>query len=570
VVLGYNANPQDLKRRFEVREFAVANMQAMSGDPGVKPVYRPVETGKGECWLIPVGGGVSCAVPLPRPTYNLGWFQAARMDRVFSYKGSTEGYRKAEVVKPAIFRETGQDGMVELVEQGILELREAEEEKEPPAAATPEPAAPPDEATAIAVRYQANTERLYSALDGVRVSVANIDALNQNPTAAPVFVPNTFGAFWVVGGRFLVPRPASLDNLSEMRPAPTKFFDCTADGAGEAPQKNVLVRAASLRTADAGWALEDRGAIRLASGENDWQGAIEEIVRLYRSGAEGLRKRYNVVPFGVTNASELEANRSANPKFGPLAEGRYWLLEGGARPCYAVPAPGLAIDDRLIRSAGFLALFGVAGYQTGRTYRRIELVRPAGLDSWRVVVSGEIKLGPAEGDPEPETAPAPAPASQPAEPQKAETPDEPRPLVGVKAVHAKMAELFNQDPGAFRERFSPTRFGVTNLGKFRSQPKADPAFGPKRNGDYWLVATGPYANSRYACVVPYPGIEVDAETFRHLRKVFNCMGYQAGRRYSGVRLVLPAVVKEMPAEGWNIVKTGIIELTKGEPDVDVD
>jgi hypothetical protein len=133
-----------------------------------------------------------------------------------------------------------------------------------------------------------------------------------------------------------------------------------------------------------------------------------------------------------------------------------------------------------------------------------------------------------------------------------------------------MADIFNQDAGLFRERFSPTRYGVKNSRELESKAPPDPTFGPKRNGDYWLVAASLGSSNGYSYAVPYPGIVVDVGTYRHLRKVFRCQGYQAGRRYRRVLLVSPAVVRETPPEGWSIVKTGVLALTGGEPDVDSD
>ena len=572
LVKDYNDNPNEIRRRFKVRDFSVANMPALSNNPGVKPVYRFVQPGQGEYWLVPLGEGVGYALPRFRPAYVPAHFRLTGLDRVFVCNGFVEGqtYQKLEVVKPAVFRVAANDDL-ELSTQGILELRAAENQPVAVAAPPPaEPAAPSAETTDIAVRYQANTERLYSDLNGLRVSVTNLDALNQNQAAPPVFLPNTDGAFWVLGGRFLVPRPGSMDNLPQMRPSPMRFFDCTAEGPGEPPQKNTLVRAALVRMADDGWMLLERGAIRLAAAETDRQHATEEIVRLYRSDTEGLQNRYTVFQFGVTNASELEANPAASPRFGLLATGPFWLLQRGARIRYAVPAPDLAIDDRLIRSSAFLALFNVTHYQTGQTYPKVDLVRPARMEQWDVAETGEVSFAPPEPEPPPPPPPdaAPKPARR-AKPKKEEAAGEPPPA-GVPATQVEMTEIYNQDPGLFRERFAPTRFGVRNARELESQARAEPLFGPKRNGDYWLVAAAPGSNPGHSSAVPYPGIEVDAATYRHLKKVFKCMGYQAGRRYRGVRLVSPALVTEMPPEGWNIVKTGVIALTGGEPDVDLD
>jgi len=130
LVREYNESPNELKRRFEVREFTVSNMQAMGKEQGVKPVYCLVEPGRqGEYWLISMDDGASYAVPRPKPAYNLGQFRSAGMDRVFTCNGFIEGqrYRKAEVVKPARFREIGRDEL-EIVEQGILELGQGEKE----------------------------------------------------------------------------------------------------------------------------------------------------------------------------------------------------------------------------------------------------------------------------------------------------------------------------------------------------------------------------------------------------------------------------------------------------------
>jgi hypothetical protein len=129
LVTGYNENPQELKRRFDVREFTVANMQAMGREPGAKPVYRLVEPGQGEYWLISLGDEISYAVPRYKQTYNLGQFRSAGMDRVFTCRGSRVGerYRKVEVVKPAVFVEVGRDEL-EMVEPGILEFGQGEKE----------------------------------------------------------------------------------------------------------------------------------------------------------------------------------------------------------------------------------------------------------------------------------------------------------------------------------------------------------------------------------------------------------------------------------------------------------
>ena len=129
LVAGYNENPQGLKRRFDVREFTVANMQTMGKEQGAKPIYRLVEPGQGEYWLIALGEEIGYAVPRYKQTYNLGQFRSAGMDRVFTCKGFIEGqrYRKVEVVKPARFCEVGH-GELEMVEQGILELGQGEKE----------------------------------------------------------------------------------------------------------------------------------------------------------------------------------------------------------------------------------------------------------------------------------------------------------------------------------------------------------------------------------------------------------------------------------------------------------
>ena len=312
--------------------------------------------------------------------------------------------------------------------------------------------------------------------------------------------------------------------------------------------------------------LAERGAIQLA-GENGRQRAVEEIVRLYRSDTEGLQSRYTVFQFGATNASQLEANPPESPRFGLLPTGPYWLLQRG-KERYAVPAPDLAVDDRLIRSSGFLALFKVAEYQTGRTYRKIELVRPARLELWNVVETGEVSLG--EPEPEPEPVPEAALEAAQANPRQDE-PAEEQPLVAsVKWTLAEMADIFNHGPTVFQERFTPARYGVRNTREMETRAGAEPAFGPEPDGDYWLVEAGSGAGAGDGYAVPYPGIEVDGTTIRHLSKVFKCMGYQAGRRYRGVWLVSPAVVRQTAPEGLRIVNTGVLALTEGEPDVDSD
>jgi hypothetical protein len=128
LVTDYNENPQDIKRRFEVRDFTVANMQAMGKGQGAKPVFRFTEAGQGEYWLICLDG-ISYAVPRYKAIYNLGQFESGGMNRVFDCRGFVEGqrYRKLEVVKPAKFREVDRDEL-EVVEQGILELRQGEKE----------------------------------------------------------------------------------------------------------------------------------------------------------------------------------------------------------------------------------------------------------------------------------------------------------------------------------------------------------------------------------------------------------------------------------------------------------
>jgi hypothetical protein len=585
IVQGYNRNPDELKRRFDVLEF---NLEALGKRSGALPVYRLVPAGQqGELWIVYLGEGVGCALPRPRPTYNLGQFRAAGMHRVFTCKGFTEGQRsgKAEVVKPAIFREAGEEE-VEMVEQGILELHEIEKEsaattapaKPKKAEKTPTPAPPvaaaaekapaqSGEAATVALLYQLNTERLYSDRNGVRVGVANLDALEQDQAAVPVFAPNPEGAFWILGGRFLVPRPGAMEHLPQVRPSPTRFFDCAAEGTGEPAQKNVLVRAASVQAAGDGWVLAERGAVQLA-GENGRQRAVEEIVRLYRSDTEGLQSRYTVFQFGATNASQLEANPSESPRFGLLPTGPYWLLHRGDKERYAVPAPDLAVDDRLMRSSGFLALFKVTEYQTGRTYRKLELIRPARLELWNVVETGEVSLG--EPEPELEREPEGALEAGQANPEQDETPEEQPLVASVKWTLAEMADIFNHGPGVFQERFTPARYGVRNTRDLETRAGAEPAFGPEPDGDYWLVEAGAGSGAGDGYAVPYPGIEVDGATIRHLSKVFKCMGYQAGRRYRGVWLVSPAVVRQTAPEGLRIVNTGVLALTEGEPDVDSD
>jgi len=128
LVKDYNENPQEFKRRFDVREFTVANMQAMGKGQGVTPVFRLAEPGQGEYWLISQGG-INYALPRYKAIYNLGQFKSAGMDRVFACNGFVEGYRyrKLEVVKPAKFHERGGDEL-EMVDQGVLELEQGEKE----------------------------------------------------------------------------------------------------------------------------------------------------------------------------------------------------------------------------------------------------------------------------------------------------------------------------------------------------------------------------------------------------------------------------------------------------------
>jgi len=128
LVKHYNEYPQDFKLLFDVREFTVANMQALSKGQGVKPVFRLAEPGQGEDWLISLDG-INYALPRYKAIYNRGQFRSAGMDWVFACKGLVEGfrYRKLEVVKPANFRERG-GGELYMVEQGILELGQGEKE----------------------------------------------------------------------------------------------------------------------------------------------------------------------------------------------------------------------------------------------------------------------------------------------------------------------------------------------------------------------------------------------------------------------------------------------------------
>jgi hypothetical protein len=126
----YNQNATSLRNRYRVREFTIANMQAMGKDHTLMPAYRFVEPNEqGEYWLVDSDGGKGYAVPRPKQTYNIGQFKSGGLDRIFECRGVRQGYRyrRVEVIKPAIFRDSG-SGNVELVESGTLEFHDEEAE----------------------------------------------------------------------------------------------------------------------------------------------------------------------------------------------------------------------------------------------------------------------------------------------------------------------------------------------------------------------------------------------------------------------------------------------------------
>jgi len=126
LIAHYNQDREGIRMRHTVKEFTIANMQAMGKNQSLEPEYRIVgQSEQGEYWLI----DQHWAVPRPKQTYNIGQFKSGGLGRVFECRGVRQGYRyrRVELIRPARFRNHDFGGL-ELVERGALEFSDEESE----------------------------------------------------------------------------------------------------------------------------------------------------------------------------------------------------------------------------------------------------------------------------------------------------------------------------------------------------------------------------------------------------------------------------------------------------------
>lgn len=135
------------------------------------------------------------------------------------------------------------------------------------------------------------------------------------------------------------------------------------------------------------------------------------------------------------------------------------------------------------------------------------------------------------------------------------------PVVESPAHAAKpknAVELFNEDPSAFMQQFSPKRFGILNSGEMRKNATAQPIYGPVAEGDFWLFEEG-----NGAFVVPQaPQV---FQTAHYKAEIFDCDGYEGGKRYKGVQLIKPARFRQM-GDQWKLDSKGSLRLSQPEPE----
>jgi hypothetical protein len=119
-----------------------------------------------------------------------------------------------------------------------------------------------------------------------------------------------------------------------------------------------------------------------------------------------------------------------------------------------------------------------------------------------------------------------------------------------------VVDLFNSRPEEFERYRQPVSIGLVG----RPSPNELPFFNNSDAGSFWLFRgdAGEYL------VAPHPRISVTTTTYHDagLKAMFNCVGYQDDRRYSGFRLVRPAAVCQ-EGDGWRATSKGELELVTG-------
>jgi hypothetical protein len=135
---------------------------------------------------------------------------------------------------------------------------------------------------------------------------------------------------------------------------------------------------------------------------------------------------------------------------------------------------------------------------------------------------------------------------------------EPEPSASSSAREKTPVDLFNEDPTAFVQRFTPKRFGILNSGELRKNPNAQLIYGLQSEGDFWLFEDG---NGAY--VVPQAPQVFQSAHYK--TEIFDCQGYEAGKRYKGVRLIQPARFRQM-GDQWKLDSKGKLQLSQAEPE----
>jgi hypothetical protein len=128
-------------------------------------------------------------------------------------------------------------------------------------------------------------------------------------------------------------------------------------------------------------------------------GGIEEQIRgLFNTNPQEIRRRFRVASFGVTNVAERANNPKADPVFGEIDNGDYWLVKtDNGKASYAVPRPGEIFQKAQYLSAAMNRVFQCRGYRADSRFEQVTLERPAlfqdaGNGRWDIMRLGEIIL----------------------------------------------------------------------------------------------------------------------------------------------------------------------------------